>query len=103
MRCALLGVKKAAEPGLFERLFAFDELVAADLSVLMSHANPDPRERLCGTSPIQMFLAAYAREGRGFLDALGIEQIDRDDLRLTPEIPGIERERRGEEPPTKLK
>lgn len=54
-------------------------------------------------SPIQMFLAAYAQEGRDFLDALGIEQIDRDDLRLTPEIPGIERERRGEEPLTKLK
>ena len=84
-------------------LFSFNELTQADLVVMMSHANSNPREALCGMSPIQMFVAAYGKKGQDLLDALGIESIDRDRLRLTPEVLDIERKLRGEEMLTRLR
>lgn len=84
-------------------LLIFDELTEADLVVAMSHANSNPRASLCGLSPIQMFKAAYGIPGENLLDALGIVQIPRDELTLTPEILNIERAKRGENPLTFLK
>lgn len=83
--------------------FSFDELEAADLAVAMSHVNSNPREGLCGMSPISMFLAAYGNEGADLLDALGVRQVGRDEINLTPDILDIERAARGEEPLTRLK
>ena len=84
-------------------LLAFDELNERDLAVAMSHANSNPRAVLCGMTPIQMFKAAYGQAGKDFLDALGIEQIPRDGLMLTPDVLNKERARRGEAPLTFLK
>ncbi len=84
-------------------LFVFDELTGRDLAVLMSHANSNPRASLCNMSPIEMFKNAYGQAGQDLLDALGIEEIGRDELNLTPAILDIERKRRGEAPLTKLK
>lgn len=83
--------------------FVFDELVPADLTVLMSHANSNPRAILCGMSPIEMFVAAYGQAGKDLLDAYGICRIPRDELMLKPDILNIERKRRGEDPLTRLK
>ncbi len=82
---------------------SFDELEEADLAVAMSHANSNPREALCGMSPIQMFSAAYGEEAAALLDALGVRQIPRDEIMLKPEILDIERTARGRGPLTRLK
>lgn len=82
-------------------LFSFDELDEADLSAVMSHANSNPREGLCGMSPIQMFLAAYGDDGRDLLDALGIRQMGRDEITLTPDILDSGRAARGKGPLTR--
>lgn len=79
-------------------LLVFDDLDAWDLAVVMSHVNSTPREALCGLSPIQMFCAAYGKEGQDFLEKLGVEQIDRDEIVLKPYILDIERAKRGKEP-----
>ena len=76
-------------------MFVFDDLDEQDLRVLMSHANSNPRECLFGKSPIEMFVAFFGQDGQDFLSALGIEQIDRDHLNLTPDILDIERAKRG--------
>lgn len=76
-------------------LFVFDDLDEQDLRVLMSHANSNPRECLFGKSPIEMFVSFFGQDGQDFLNALGIEQIDRDHLNLTPNILDIERAKRG--------
>lgn len=54
-------------------------------------------------SPIAMFLAAYESEGAGLLDALGVHQVSRDEIDLTPDILNIEHAARGKEPLTHLK
>lgn len=97
--------KNHAEPRqiLEKGLFSFDELEEADLAVVMSHANSNPREALCGMSPIRMFLAAYGSQGADLLDALGVRQVSRDEIVLTPDILDIERAARGKEPLTRLK
>ena len=85
-------------------MFAFDELTGADMAVLMSHANSNPRESLGGKTPIQMLRFVYGEtEANVLLDALGIREIGRDELMLKPEILDIERERRGEQPLTRLR
>lgn len=85
-------------------MFAFDELTGADMAVLMSHANSNPRASLGGKTPIQMLRFVYGEaEANALLDALGIREIGRDELMLRPEILDIERERRGEAPLTRLK
>ena len=85
-------------------MFAFDELTGADMAVLMSHANSNPRASLGGKTPIQMLRFVYGEaEADALLDALGIREIGRDELTLRPEILDIERERRGEPPLTRLK
>lgn len=85
-------------------MFAFDELVPADMAVLMSHVNSNPRESLGGKSPIQMLRFVYGDGDAGaLLDALGIREVPRDELTLRPEILDVERARRGEPPLTRLK
>lgn len=85
-------------------MFAFDELTGADMAVLMSHANSNPRASLGGKTPIQMLRFVYGEtEANALLDALGIQEVGRDELMLKPEILDIERERRGEPPLTRLK
>lgn len=78
-------------------MFVFDDLTREDLRVLMSHINSNPRESLGGKSPIQMLRFVYGEEdANAFLDAMGIEEIGRDELMLKPEILDIERAKRGE-------
>lgn len=85
-------------------MFAFDELTGADMAVLMSHANSNPRASLGGKTPIQMLRFVYGEtEANALLDALGIQEVGRDELMLKPEILDIERERRGEPPLTRLR
>ena len=85
-------------------MFAFDELVPADMAVLMSHVNSNPRAALGGKSPIQMLRFVYGDDDAdALLDAFGIREIGRDELMLRPEILDIERARRGEPPLTRLK
>lgn len=80
-------------------LLVFDELTEADMAVLMSHANSNPRESLGGKTPIQMLRFVYGEdEASALLDALRIEEIGRDELMLKPEVLDIEREKRGEPP-----
>lgn len=77
---------------------AFDSLNEKDMAVLMSHANSNPRETLCGRSPIAMFKAMFGKDGEELLDALGVEEIPLDKLTLKPWILNIDRDKRGEEP-----
>jgi IS30 family transposase len=73
----------------------FDELDAWDLAVVASHANSNPRKILHDMSPIQLFKAAFGKEGCQFLEALGIEEISLDKLVLKRMIIDIERQKRG--------
>ena len=85
-------------------MFPFDELVPADMAVLMSHANSNPRASLGGKSPVQMLRFVYGDEDAdALLAALGIREVPRDELVLRPEILDVERARRGEPPLTRLK
>lgn len=85
-------------------MFVFDELVPADMAVLMSHVNSNPRAALGGKSPIQMLRFVYGEEdARALLDAFGVREVGRDELMLKPEILDIERAKRGEPPLTRLK
>lgn len=85
-------------------MFSFDELVPADMAVLMSHVNSNPRASLGGKSPIQMLRFVYGDDDAGaLLDALGIREIGRDELMLKPEVLDVERAKRGEPPLTRLK
>lgn len=78
--------------------FVFDDLDIWDLSVVMSHANSNPRNALCGLSPIQMFCAAYGKDGQDFLGQMGIEQMERGEIVLKPSVLDTERAKRGREP-----
>ena len=78
--------------------FSFDLLVPADVSLACSHANPDPRRSLAGLSPVRAFLNAYGAEGRGLLDALGVEEVPPAELLLGPELIDRGRRARGEAP-----
>lgn len=85
-------------------MFVFDELVPADMAVLMSHVNSNPRASLGGKSPIQMLRFVYGEEDAdALLGAFGIREVGRDELMLKPEILDIERAKRGEPPLTRLK
>jgi IS30 family transposase len=76
----------------------FDGLGPCDIAVVNSHVNSSPRPSLCGLSPIDMFIAAYGDDGKGLLEALGIEKVSRDELTLDASIINIEREKRRECP-----
>ncbi len=85
-------------------MFIFDELTCADMVVLMSHVNSNPRASLGGKSPIQMLRFVYGDDdANALLDAFGIYGVNRDELTLKPEILDIERAKRGEPPLTRLR
>lgn len=85
-------------------MFAFDELEPADMAVLMSHVNSNPRASLGGLTPLKMLRVLYGDEDtEALMDALGIIEIPRDELMLKPEILDIERGKRGALPLTRMK
>lgn len=93
-------IRQILEKGMFD----FDELNRCDLSVLMSHANSNPRKSLGDKSPLQMLKFVYGQDNaQKLMDALEIKEMSRDELYLKPEILNIERAKRGEAPLTQLK
>ena len=80
------------------RGISFDRLGERDCAVLMSHLNSEPRPALGGMCAIDMLLAALGEDGRGLLDALGIEKVPFDELDMTVEAIEADRRRRGEGP-----
>lgn len=77
------------------RGIAFDDLERADMAVVMSHLNSEPRPSLGGLSPIRMLLAARGEAGAELLELLGIEEIPYEGLDLTPRAVGRARAGRG--------
>lgn len=62
---------------------SMDALAPHDCAQMMSHVNSTPRPCLGGISPIEAILPIV---GQDFLDALGIELIERDKVFLKPEL-----------------
>lgn len=60
---------------------SFDGFTEHDCALMMSHVNSTPRLCLGGISPIEAVLPVV---GQGFLDALGIESVPRDEVVLKP-------------------
>lgn len=85
-------------------MFSFDELAPADMAVVMSHVNSNPRASLGGRSPIEVLRFVYGDEdAQALLDVFGVREVGRDELTLRPGILDAERARRGEPPPTRLR
>lgn len=80
------------------RGISFDRLGGRDCAVLMSHLNSEPRPSLGGMCPIDMLLAALGDDGRGLLDALGIEKVPYEELDMTVGAIEAARRARGEGP-----
>lgn len=76
----------------------FDGLTRADCAHLMGQADSSPRPSLAGLSPVFMFKAAFKKEARALLEALGIEGLAPDELDLTEASLNKARDARGEEP-----
>ena len=62
---------------------SMDALSAKDCACMMSHVNSTPRPCLGGISPIEAIRPVV---DQGFLDAFGIESIERDEVFLKPEL-----------------
>lgn len=81
--------KGAAEKnhGLYRRIVpkgtSLDRATPADCALMMSHVNSRPRGVLGGASPIE---AVRPIVGQALLDALGIEDVPRDDVVLAPSL-----------------
>ena len=75
------------------RGISFDRLGGRDCAVLMSQLNSEPRPSLGGMCAIDMLLAALGDDGRGLLDALGVEKVPYGELDMT--LGAIEAARRG--------
>lgn len=73
----------------------FDGLEPADLAVLMSHLNSEPRPSLAGMSPAQMLLAAYGPDGQALMDALGCGLLAYEELDLSADALNRARAERG--------
>ena len=85
-------------------MFSFDEFTRADMRVIMSHINSNPRASLGGKSPIEMLRFVFGdKDADALLDAFGIREVPRDELVLKPKILDIERAKRNEPPLTRLK
>lgn len=80
------------------RGISFDRLGGRDCAVLMSHLNSEPRPSLGGMCAIDMLLAALGDDGRGLLEALGVEKVPYGELDMTVGAIEADRRRRGEEP-----
>ncbi len=53
------------------------------MAVLMSQVNSQPRKSLGGKSPIQGFKSLYGEAGKDFLESLGVEALNTDELQLS--------------------
>ena len=62
---------------------SFDDFTDLDCRLMMSHVNSTPRACLGGISPVE---AAAPFLGPGFLSAVGVELVDRDEVTLKPEL-----------------
>lgn len=62
---------------------SMDALTSKECALMMSHVNSTPRPCLGGISPVE---AIRPIVDQGFLDALGIELIKRDEVFLKPEL-----------------
>lgn len=80
------------------RGISFDRLDGRDCAVLMSHLNSEPRPSLGGLCAIDMLLAATGGDGRGLLDALGVEKVPYGELDMTVGAVEAARRERGEGP-----
>ncbi len=84
--------------------FAFDDLDAEDMAVLMSHVNSNPRASLGGLAPLQMLKAVHGEEdAAALMAALGIEEVPRGRLVLRPEALDAARTGRGMPPVERAK
>jgi IS30 family transposase len=83
-------------------MFPFDEPAPADMAVIMSHVNSNPRASLGGRSPMEMLRFVYGDgDAQALLGAFGVREVGRDELTLRPGILDAERARRGEPPLTR--
>lgn len=65
---------------------SFDGLSERGCALMASHVNSTPRRCLGGASPIEAVLPFV---GQGFLDALGMERVPRDEVTLKPGLVGL--------------
>ena len=77
---------------------SFDALNERDVALACSHVNSNPRESLCGLTPIKMLKTAYGDAIADALKALGIVEASPDELTLRPRLLNDGRARRGEAP-----
>lgn len=78
----------------------FDRITRADVALLMSQVNSEPRGKLAWRTPSEMFLAAFKDDSRALFEAFGIEILDSSELNLTPDCIERARAKRGEAPLT---
>lgn len=80
------------------RGISFDDLVGADMAVLMSHLNSEPRTSMGFMTPIRVLVEAYGDAARTLLEALGVEELPYERLRM--DLAAIEEARiaRGDDP-----
>lgn len=84
--------------------FVFDDLEPADMAVLMSHVNSNPRASLGGITPLKMLRAVHGdADAEALMAALGIEEVGRDELVLKPGVLDGERAKRGAPPVKRAK
>lgn len=76
----------------------FDDLEAADMAVVMSQLNSEPRPSMALMPPLRALLAAYGGDGAALADALGMEEVPYDDLLLSLEAVNRARRERGADP-----
>ena len=76
----------------------FDRLARADVALVMSQVNSEPRGRLGFACPSAMLLAVFGDDARALMDAFGIELLGREELDLTPGRVERARAERGEAP-----
>lgn len=76
----------------------FDRLVPADLSLLMSHVNSEPRGALGFATPARAFRAMLGGDAAALLEAYGVEDVPIGELDLTPGLIARARAERGDAP-----
>ena len=76
----------------------FDRLAAADLALVMSHVNSEPRGALGFSTPARAFRSMLGEDAAALLEALGVEDVPLAGLDLTPRRVERERAERGDPP-----
>lgn len=62
----------------------FDLLTRKDCALVMSQVNSEPRGRLAWMTPAHAFAAALGDDACALMDAFGVEELEPDELDLTP-------------------